>query len=154
LATHDNSTKNRTPHPRRFCPLRRCDRDEGCPSLSDQSGYAERFHDHHQPFLRQAKAFADRDRLHQALSARQPGFLSVARSRLADRRCRDEPGTFHRHGSRLRATDRQGINYARNVWHYPLLVLEREGDFLVIDRKGRGNNLKEAKLSQPAVLEL
>jgi ureidoglycolate lyase len=53
----------------------------------------------------------------------------------------------------FRATGRQGVNYARNVWHYPLLVLDREGDFLVIDRKGHGNNLEEAKLAQPAFLD-
>ncbi|MGE0004973.1 MAG: ureidoglycolate lyase [Parvibaculaceae bacterium] len=53
----------------------------------------------------------------------------------------------------FRATGRQGINYARNVWHYPLLVLDRESDFLIIDRKGPGNNLEEAYLPEPAVLE-
>jgi ureidoglycolate lyase len=53
----------------------------------------------------------------------------------------------------FRATGQQGINYARNVWHYPLLVLEREGDFLVVDRKGPGNNLEEVALPEPAFLE-
>ena len=52
----------------------------------------------------------------------------------------------------FRATGRQGVNYARNVWHYPLLVLEREGDFLIVDRKGPGNNLEEVTLPQPAFL--
>jgi len=54
----------------------------------------------------------------------------------------------------FRATGRQGINYARNIWHYPLLVLDQEGDFLIIDRKGPGNNLEEVELPQPAILEL
>ena len=54
----------------------------------------------------------------------------------------------------FRATRRQGINYARNVWHYPLLVLEREGDFLIVDRKGPGNNLEEVTLPQPAFLDV
>jgi ureidoglycolate lyase len=54
----------------------------------------------------------------------------------------------------FRATGRQGVNYARNTWHYPLLVLEREGDFLIIDRKGPGNNLEEVTLPQPALLAL
>ena len=53
----------------------------------------------------------------------------------------------------FRATGRQGINYARNVWHYPLLVLDQESDFLIIDRKGPGNNLEEVELPEPAVLE-
>jgi ureidoglycolate lyase len=52
----------------------------------------------------------------------------------------------------FRASGRQGINYARNVWHYPLLVLEAQSDFLIIDRKGPGNNLEEVKLSAPAFL--
>jgi ureidoglycolate lyase len=41
------------------------------------------------------------------------------------------------------ATGRQGINYARNTWHFPLLVLEAESRFLVVDRKGPGTNLEE-----------
>jgi ureidoglycolate lyase len=43
----------------------------------------------------------------------------------------------------FRATGRQGINYARNTWHFPLLVLEDENRFLVVDRKGPGTNLEE-----------
>ena len=43
----------------------------------------------------------------------------------------------------FRATGRQGINYARNTWHHPLLVLEAESRFLVVDRKGPGANLEE-----------
>jgi ureidoglycolate lyase len=56
--------------------------------------------------------------------------------------------------SAFRASGRQGINYARNVWHYPLLVIEAESDFLIIDRKGPGNNLEEVQLPEPAFLEL
>ncbi len=41
------------------------------------------------------------------------------------------------------ATGRQGVNYARNVWHHPLLVLDADSRFLIIDRKGPGNNLEE-----------
>lgn len=53
----------------------------------------------------------------------------------------------------FRATGRQGINYARNVWHFPLLVLDRDSDFLVVDRKGPGNNLEEVTLPEPAILK-
>jgi ureidoglycolate lyase len=53
----------------------------------------------------------------------------------------------------FRASGRQGINYARNIWHYPLLVLDRESDFLIVDRKGPGNNLEEVNLPEPAFLE-
>lgn len=38
---------------------------------------------------------------------------------------------------------RQGVNYARGVWHFPLLVLGEEQDFLIIDRGGDGNNCEE-----------
>ncbi len=41
------------------------------------------------------------------------------------------------------ATGRQGVNYARNVWHHPLLVLDEASRFLIVDRKGPGNNLEE-----------
>ena len=43
----------------------------------------------------------------------------------------------------FRATGRQGVNYARNVWHHPLLVLEADSDFLVVDRGGPGEDLEE-----------
>jgi ureidoglycolate lyase len=54
----------------------------------------------------------------------------------------------------FRASGRQGINYARNVWHYPLLVLDRESEFLIVDRKGTGNNLEEVELPEAAILEI
>lgn len=38
---------------------------------------------------------------------------------------------------------RQGVNYARGVWHHPIIALDRETDFLVIDRGGPGDNLAE-----------
>jgi ureidoglycolate lyase len=43
----------------------------------------------------------------------------------------------------FRAGGRQGINYARNVWHFPLLVFDTGSRFLVVDRKGPGTNLEE-----------
>jgi ureidoglycolate lyase len=46
------------------------------------------------------------------------------------------------------ATGRQGVNYARNVWHHPLLVLEAGERFLVVDRKGPGNDLEEISLDE------
>ncbi|MBP0591840.1 ureidoglycolate lyase [Paraburkholderia sp. LEh10] len=42
----------------------------------------------------------------------------------------------------------QGVNYAKGVWHHPLLALERVSDFLVIDRGGEGPNCDEAPLPQ------
>jgi len=37
----------------------------------------------------------------------------------------------------------QGVQYAPGVWHHPLLILGAEQDFLVVDREGEGENLKE-----------
>ena len=49
------------------------------------------------------------------------------------------------------ATGLQGVNYARNVWHHPLLVLDADSRFLIIDRKGPGNNLEEVWLREDEV---
>jgi ureidoglycolate lyase len=54
----------------------------------------------------------------------------------------------------FRATGIQGVNYARNVWHHPLLVLEPDSDFLIIDRGGPGNNLEERAFSDTAGVHL
>jgi ureidoglycolate lyase len=43
----------------------------------------------------------------------------------------------------FRAGGDQGVNYHRNVWHHPLLVLAPDSDFLVVDRGGPGENLEE-----------
>lgn len=48
----------------------------------------------------------------------------------------------------FRATGRQGVNYARNVWHHPLLVLDPASRFLIVDRKGTDKNLEEVWFSQ------
>ncbi|MEM6682005.1 MAG: ureidoglycolate lyase [Pseudomonadota bacterium] len=37
----------------------------------------------------------------------------------------------------------QGVQYARGVWHHPLLVMQPQQDFLVADRAGSGDNLQE-----------
>jgi ureidoglycolate lyase len=49
------------------------------------------------------------------------------------------------------ATGRQGVNYARDVWHHPLLVLGDGERFLVVDRIGE-DNLEEVWLDQPLSL--
>jgi ureidoglycolate lyase len=38
------------------------------------------------------------------------------------------------------ASGKQGVNYRRGIWHHPLISLHRTGDFLVVDRKGPGEN--------------
>lgn len=52
------------------------------------------------------------------------------------------------------ATGRQGINYAPNVWHHPLLVLDPGSRFLIVDRKGPGNNLEEVWLAKDRAFSL
>jgi ureidoglycolate lyase len=49
------------------------------------------------------------------------------------------------------AGGRQGVNYARNVWHHPLLVLGEAERFLIVDRAG-GGNLEEVWLDAPCQL--
>lgn len=41
------------------------------------------------------------------------------------------------------AHGRQGVNYHRGVWHHPLLAIDVETDFIVIDRGGEGENCDE-----------
>lgn len=43
----------------------------------------------------------------------------------------------------FRAEGNQGVNYHRGVWHHPLLVLESDHDFLIVDRGGEGENCTE-----------
>jgi len=49
------------------------------------------------------------------------------------------------------ASGRQGVNYARDIWHHPLLVLGDGERFLVVDRIGQ-DNLEEIWLDQPLSL--
>ena len=41
---------------------------------------------------------------------------------------------------------RQGVNYAKGVWHHPVIAWRRPTDFLVVDRGGPGDNLIEIRL--------
>ena len=40
------------------------------------------------------------------------------------------------------------MNYARNVWHHPLLVLQPAQDFLIIDRAGPDGEAANANLQE------
>jgi ureidoglycolate lyase len=44
------------------------------------------------------------------------------------------------------AGGRQGVNYARNCWHHPLLVHDADSRFVIVDRKEPGHNLEEVSL--------
>ncbi|MGL4636100.1 MAG: ureidoglycolate lyase [Beijerinckiaceae bacterium] len=58
----------------------------------------------------------------------------------------------------FRATGRQGVNYAANVWHHPLLVLSDDEQFMVVDRGDVSatplNNLEEVWLDKANWLSL
>jgi ureidoglycolate lyase len=47
----------------------------------------------------------------------------------------------------------QGLNYAPGVWHHPLLALQAQSDFLVIDRAGPGGNCDECELAPGALIQ-
>ncbi|MBD5804450.1 Ureidoglycolate lyase [Azoarcus sp. Aa7] len=48
----------------------------------------------------------------------------------------------------------QGVNYARGVWHHPLLALDTVCDFVVIDRAGNGHNCDEVTLAEPVLIDI
>ncbi|MEH6691554.1 MAG: ureidoglycolate lyase [Pseudorhizobium pelagicum] len=56
-----------------------------------------------------------------------------------------EPQVFLASGS-------QGVNYRRNVWHHPLMVLDTVSDFLVVDRDRPETNLEEFVFDQPYLI--
>lgn len=49
---------------------------------------------------------------------------------------------------------RMGVNYARGVWHHPLIALDAVSDFIVIDRGGSQPNCDEIELTEPVRLSL
>lgn len=49
---------------------------------------------------------------------------------------------------------RQAIQYHRGTWHHYQISLEEESHFLVVDRKGPGNNCDEVELSQALTITL
>ncbi len=51
-------------------------------------------------------------------------------------------------------TGKQGINFAPGVWHHPLLALQAESDFLVIDRDDPHNNCDEFMLTEALLLDM
>jgi ureidoglycolate lyase len=42
----------------------------------------------------------------------------------------------------------RGVTYAKGVWHHPLISLDEEQDFIVVDRSGPGNNCDEISITQ------
>lgn len=52
------------------------------------------------------------------------------------------------------AHGRQGVQYAKNTWHHPLLIIEPSQDFLIADRAGPGDNLEEVWFADGAYASL
>lgn len=46
----------------------------------------------------------------------------------------------------FRARGEQGINFAPGTWHFPVLVLAAQQNFIVVDREGPGINLEEHRI--------
>ena len=75
---------------------------------------------------------------------RSPYLVVVAEPGSPD----SQPGRLHA----FLARGDQGVNYAPGVWHFPLIALDAVSDFLVIDRRGPGDNCDEVALAQPCLL--
>lgn len=64
------------------------------------------------------------------------------------------PGDFDENAVRaFYVAGYQGINFAAGTWHAPLLPLNANADYLVVDRRGAGNNCDEVTLTQPIELQ-
>jgi len=48
----------------------------------------------------------------------------------------------------------QGVNFKRNQWHGVLTPLGEQGDFVVVDRVGDGDNLEEYYFDTPHMIDL
>ncbi len=82
-----------------------------------------------------SQAFVSLSGRHYLVVVARPGEPPVA----ADLRC-------------FLATAAQGVNYAKGVWHHPLMALDAVSDFLVIDRSGPGGNCDEVELAPVAII--
>lgn len=65
------------------------------------------------------------------------------------------PGDFDENAIRaFYVACHQGVSYRAGTWHAPLLPLQADSDYLVVDRQGEGNNCDEVTLTLPVVLKL
>jgi len=47
----------------------------------------------------------------------------------------------------------QGVNYHAGTWHHPLMSLDKQGDFIVVDRIGVAPNCDECDLEQTYIVD-
>lgn len=78
----------------------------------------------------------------QAFIPRGNGRFLIAVAKPSERFNSEELRVFVTNG-------RQGVNYARGVWHHFLMVLREEQEFIVIDRSDPDNNTQEIELAKP-----
>lgn len=75
-----------------------------------------------------------------------PFVVVVAPNGLEDRPDESQLRAFFAEGH-------QGVNYHKGTWHHPLLTYSQgTGDFVVIDRIGKGNNCDEQDLSKTYII--
>ena len=148
-----------------FAPFGDVIETQGCTPLAINDGFAERFHD-----LARLEVAAEGGRALVSIFRGQPR-PSPLRLAVMERHPLASQAFFPLHdrdwlvvvaagpdpvaGRALRAFragGRQGVQYGRNVWHHPLLVLVPDHEFLVVDRDGPGDNLEEVSFATPAVL--
>ncbi len=66
-----------------------------------------------------------------------------------------EKGDFKAENLRVfLASSNQGVNYHAGTWHHFSLALNKQSDFLVIDRKGKGDNCVEHELTHTEQIAL
>ena len=49
---------------------------------------------------------------------------------------------------------KQGVNYHKGTWHHYLMTLDKESDFIVIDRIADDKNCIETTISEPIIIQL
>lgn len=144
-----------------FAPFGQVLETEGAETRLINSGSCTRFH-----ALAAVDASGDGARVVVSLFRAQPSTLPLRLSMMERHPCGSQafwplsggewllavaPDEDGRPGAPLvfRASASQGVCYAPNVWHHPLLALGQVSDFLVVDRDGPGSNLEEAPYAAP-----
>lgn len=149
----------------RFAPFGDVIETEGSTSLPINQGFAERFHD-----LARIDTGAEQGETIISLFRGSPRPMPVA-IELMERHPLGSQA-FHPLQERdwlvvvaedprdtqsfraFGASGKQGVNYARNVWHHPLLTLDPHAEFLIIDRKGPGDNFEEVTVADRIIIEV